>query len=307
MVIDKRSIGVIGNVISFSSSPSIPAELRGLADNVLLEVLDFVGDMFEGLKISSFFNIKELFVKHPVVGLQGVTNLLTSRNRLIQISAMKLLVEYSTFCQSREWIDTNKVVPEDLLHINSDTNDARDAILTRCLQHQVTRFRAIVTFPYDKSTPLVPLPRLLATPAKSVDDGKSKPDSQEGSGITVRTNRRGRRRAFALQQNADQLSTSIVTLDSVVPQMAQLEGISDFDDGKRVEVLTDFVLSERSYVSDLNKIIWLYFKPLYHIQVTKIMNKNVTTFDKFVKLFSLLDYIVNYSTAFLNVIENRFT
>lgn len=303
MLIDKRSIGVIGNVITFSSSPSIPTDLRGLADNVLLEVLDFIGDMFEGLKISSFFNIKELFVKHPAVGLQGVTNLLSSRNRLIQISAMKLLVEYSTFCQSREWIDTNKVVPEDLLQI--DAND--DAILTRCLQHQITRFRAIVTFPYDKSTPPVPLPRLLATPMKSADDGRAKAESQDGAGVVGRTNRRGRRRAFALQQNADQLSTSIVTIDSVMPQMAQLEGISDFDDGKRVEVLTDFVLSERSYVSDLNKVIWLYFKPLYHIQITKIMNRNVSVFNKFVRLFSLLEYIVDYSTAFLNVIENRFT
>lgn len=304
MVMDKQSIGLIGNVITFSISQPIPPELRELADQVLLGVLGFVNDLFEWLKISSFFNIKELFIKHPVIGLQGITKLLSSANRRVQIAAMKILIEYSTFCQTREWIDANMIIPEKLLRIKSDD----DSILAQCLRYHIVRFAAIAAFPYDKSTPSVPIPRMAVTPTKLAGDAKTKSESQEGTGGSLRTNRRGRRRALALQQNADQMmaSTQIGVNESMLPELSQLDGATDPDSGKRMGVLTDFVLSERSYISDLNKVVWLYFKPLYHIQITKVMNKHVKLMDKFMKLFSLLEYIVNYSTAFLNVIENRF-
>lgn len=315
MIMDKQSIAIIGNTITYANSELIPTELRKLGDQVLLQALDFISDVFEGLKISSFFNIKELFIKHPIIGLQSITKLLTSQNRHIQIASMKILIEYATFCQSREWIDSNKIDPAKLLGIKSDD----DSILSQCLRHQIVRFSAIASFPYDKSTSTIPIPKVLSTPTKTVDETKLKTDSQDGSATVtaVKPNRRGRRKWAALQQITEQPVTPIPIpttptatagmSDALISQIVPLEGITDADDEKREEILTDFIMTESSYVSDLNKVIWLYFKPLYHIQITRKMNENTKVMNEFIKLYSLMEYIINYSTAFLNVIENRFS
>lgn len=291
-------------MVTFSRSSSVPSELRAVADQVVFGVLNFVADMFEGLKVSSFYNIKEIFVKDLTIGLQGITELLSSQSRLLQLGAMKVLVEYSTFCQTREWVDTNKIDPRKLLCIKDDDN----SIMARYLRHQLEKFECMIGFPYDKSSPAQKGSSSTASTVKGTEDGKPRSEVQEGIGSAVKASRRGRRRALALQQGVEQSVTQVGgTTDYGGSQTSLADDASDFGNVKRMEILTDFVLSERVYVSDLNKAIWLYFKPLYYLPRIKNLSCHTKMMDEFLKIFSVLGYIVNYSTAFLNVIETRFT
>lgn len=225
---------------------------------------------------------------NPKVGLLWLTDLIQTKDRSIQLQALKLLINLMTSYKTREIIKTEKidVIERLTLSLNKEAPN-----IVKHFHGYIKRFSEMLTFPYE--VPISDQPPKDQQPSdqqpnEQQDEEKEKTLSRQAA-FAMRRNRRVRHKALKL------------TLD-------QVEAISEGNDADlivpaRIVTLKSFVESERKYIGVLSRALWMYFKPLYGLPPNP--PKGLITSSMLRNLFGPLEQIIIVCSMFVDILENR--